>query len=443
MRDQPPEARPQGTGLLRSRLAEGKRVAAAATVLTLLLVLAKGLVGYLRHSPALTADAVHSAADTLAIFASWVGLKLAERPATKRFPFGLYRAETLASLLVSGVILLAGIGLLIHSVSGLVQSRGPLHHSVDVLVVALLSAILSLGISWWEKRVGTRIGSQSLLANADESRADVLTSVAVFLGAGATYVGVPSAELAVTALLSLLIIWLGSKHGRGAIYALLDASLDPELERRAAEVAGQVPGVMKVEQLRLRRAGPFRFGMAHIHLRKSIDVTRAHEVAHKVVDAVTAAIPSIEMLTVHSEPFRPEAQNVIVPARDESDDARVSEHFGRAEFFAVATISSGAVQKTEFIRNPARREPARAGLAAIKEILKSREVDAVLTRKIGEISFHALRDHYIEVYEAPDDTVRNTLAQFASGGLRPVRAPTHASEAAGGPQQGDGQTAEG
>jgi len=62
---------------------------------------------------------VHSFADMLAIFASWVGLKLAERPHTKRFPFGLYRAETLAALLVSALILLAGVHLFLESAGGL------------------------------------------------------------------------------------------------------------------------------------------------------------------------------------------------------------------------------------------------------------------------------------------------------------------------------------
>ena len=262
-----------------SRLAEGRRVAAAATALTLLLVAAKGLFGRLHHSPALWADALHSAADTLAIFACWLGLKLASRKPTQRFPFGLYRAETLASLLVSAIILVAGVDLLIESVSGLLSPRAPLARSVEVLVVALASAVLSYGIFRWEKRVGERLQSQSLLANADESRADILTSLAVFLGTGASYMGVPSVELVVTAGLSLLILWVGVKNGLVAIYALLDASLDRESENQIREIAEGVPGVKGVGRVRLRRAGPFRFGIAEVRVQKSTDVARAHVAA--------------------------------------------------------------------------------------------------------------------------------------------------------------------
>ncbi len=287
------EGQTKGPDDMREPLSSGKRVAATATLITGLLALGKGLIGHLRGSPALTADAVHSFADMLAIFASWIGLKLAERPPTKRFPFGLYRAETLATLLVSALILFVGVSLLAESVKGLNDRAGDLHHSPDVLIAALLSAAISWGIYVWEKRVGTRLRSQSLLANADESRIDILTSLAVFAGTGASYLGVYTVEMAVTALISVFIIWLGFKHGRVALYSLLDASSDPDIERRVIEAAEEVPGVMRVAEVQLRQAGLFHFGIARIQLRRSVDITRGHDIAHRVAGAVREAVPRI------------------------------------------------------------------------------------------------------------------------------------------------------
>jgi len=414
-----------------SRLAQGRRVAAVATVLTLLLMAAKGLIGYLWNSPALRADAVHSGADALAIFASWLGLRLADRAPTKRFPFGLYRAETLAALAVSVVILTAGIRLLSEAVPGLIRGGEILHHSWQVLLIALISAVLSSGIFLWEKRVGNRLNSQSLLANADESRIDIITSLAVFFGAGATYLGIQRAELAVALGLSLLIIWLGLKHGRIAVYALLDASLSPDLETQAWAIANAVPGVLAVEQVRLRRAGPFCFGVAHIRVRKTLDVARAHEVAHEVVRAVRKTIPQIEMLTVHLEPFHPEQQRVMVPADDNHLEAAVSEHFGRAKFFLFATVTPSGIGPKEWLENSFRDKPARAGLSVIKEMLKNQHIDAILTREIGEIAFHTLRDHYVDIYAVPPATIDQALTFFTQKKLAILPKPTHASEAAG------------
>lgn len=423
---------------IRTQLSSGIRVAAAATLITGLLALTKGVIGLLRGSPALTADAVHSLADTLAIFASWIGLKLAERPATKRFPFGLYRAETLAALLVSVLILVAGVNLSVESIRGLFTRASELHHSVDVLIVALLSAVISFGIYIWEKRAGTRLGSQSLLANADESRVDILTSLVVFLGAGASYLGIAKVEMIVAAVISVLIVWLGFKHGRVALYSLLDASLDPELEHQVIKNAGEVPGVMRVAEVQLRKAGLFWFGIARIQLRRSVDITRGHDIAHQVVRAVRGAIPRIESLTVHLEPFLPEELRVLVPVDGNSANARLSDHFGRASFFAIAALSGKEIKSLDFIENAARAEQARAGLSAIKHVFLKNRVDVVLTREIGEISYHALQSYYVEVYDAPDALLVQVLEQFAIGSLAPLPGPTHASEAASAPVQPTG-----
>jgi cation diffusion facilitator family transporter len=415
------------------RLAAGKRVAAVATVLTIMLAVAKGVVGRWRGSPALTADAVHSAADALAIAASWVGLKLAERPPSKQFPFGLYRTETLAALLVSIILLLAGGGLLAEGIQGIVMQAEVPHRSVGVLITALLSAAISLGIYLWENRVGKRIDSQSLLANADESRVDIMTSLAVFVGAGASYLGLARVEMGVTVVLAGLIVWLGLKHGRIALFSLLDASPNPELEQHVIALAEGVPGVMHVAEVQLRQAGLFCFGIAHVQLRRSVDITRGHQIAHRVVRVVREEIPRIESLTVHLEPFAPKQLTVLVPVGNDALDAPVSEHFGRAPFFALATLSGNAVQSVEFIENAAHKEKARAGLVAIKQVFEENRADSVLTREIGEISFHALKSYYVEIYAAPDAPLETVLAMFARDELRQISEPTHASEASGAP----------
>ena len=414
-----------------AQLVVGKRVALIATALTLFLAVGKGIIGRWRGSPALTADAVHSAADTLAIAASWVGLKLAERRPTKRFPFGLYRAETLAALLVALLLVTAGGHLLIEGVRGIgARSEAP-HHSVEVLMAALISAVVSLGIYLWEARVGKRIGSQSLLANADESRVDIVTSLAVFAGAGASYVGVPRIEMGVTVLLAGLVAWLGLKHGRIALLALLDASPDPEIEQRVTALAQGVPGVMRVVDVQLRQAGLFCFGICRVQLRRSVDITRGHEIAHRVTQIVREGIPRIESLTVHLEPFVPSQLTVLVPVGNARRDARVSEHFGRAPYFALARLCEGTVESIDFIENPARQDKTRAGLGAIKQVFEMNRADTVLTREIGEIAFHALRNYHLEIHRAPAGGLETALAAFSRDELPRLHAPTCASEATG------------
>ena len=94
------------------RLKQGQKTAFAATFVTLFLAVMKAVVGYMFDSKVLIADAFHSGADLLAIFASGFGLWLASKRKTAKFPYGLYKAETVISLLICAGIIWAGVEIL-------------------------------------------------------------------------------------------------------------------------------------------------------------------------------------------------------------------------------------------------------------------------------------------------------------------------------------------
>ena len=95
------------------QLKKGHKVAFYATVVTLLLTVLKGIIGYFFHSDVLIADAFHSGADTIAVFASAFGLWLASKGKSKRFPYGLFKAETFITMFIGCFICLVGIELLL------------------------------------------------------------------------------------------------------------------------------------------------------------------------------------------------------------------------------------------------------------------------------------------------------------------------------------------
>ena len=91
------------------RLKQGQRIAFIATLVAFLVAVMKATVGYLFDSQVLIADALHSVADLLSNFAAGFGLWLASRQKTAKFPYGLYKAETLACFVIGGFIVFAGI----------------------------------------------------------------------------------------------------------------------------------------------------------------------------------------------------------------------------------------------------------------------------------------------------------------------------------------------
>ena len=162
------------------RLKEGQRIALISTVLLFLLALLKALVGYRFHSPLLVADAYHSGADILINCTSLIGLWLASRKKTVRFPYGLYRAETMACLLIGMCIIYIGFNISMDGVQKLYQLGPGGEFPVFPIGAAMISCVTSLVLAVKQKAVGEAIGSRALLATAREAFFDIFTSCLLY-----------------------------------------------------------------------------------------------------------------------------------------------------------------------------------------------------------------------------------------------------------------------
>ena len=406
---------------------KGEKIAAIVIVITACLALVKGLAGYFCHSSALLADALHSGADVLAISASWLGLKLVQKKATDRFPFGYYKAETLAALFISIVIIYAGWEMLDAGYRKLFLISD-LSLPFIAMGISLLSSLVSLSLVFIERSAGKQINSQSLLANADEQKIDVVSSLAVFVSIGMTAWKVPYVEGVVIMLIALLIFKIGLQNGLRAIYGLMDADLHPELKAAIEEIIRRIPGVEDLSRLKIRQAGPFVFTEAEIRVKKSAGIVRVHTISEAVEEQVKERFPVVESVIVHVEPYRSSRMRILIPTEEERGlESRVSGHFGRAPYFAYVDIEEQKITSTFFKENHYRDRKIHAGLAAAHEVVNDR-VDALVTQKLGEISFHTLRDHLVEIFLTKGTTLSEVVENYLRNTLKPLTHPTHSSE---------------
>ncbi len=408
-------------------LSSGIRVAAGATFITIGLAVAKWAIGAVTGSEALRADALHSASDVLAIGSAWFGLHLARRPPSRAFPFGLYKAETFASFIASVFILVAG-GAMLRDGLMAIPGKPEIALPGAALSVSLISSLVSYFIARRERSVGRRINAHSLLANADESRADVVTSAVVLAGIVASILGLRYIEGVVAVGVSAFVIWLGLRNIRTSIYGLLDASIEPEKERSIKDEVARVRGVLDVGDIRIRRAGPFYFGEVPIKVRKSVDVARGHDVASAVEALLRERFQEIEHVTVHVEPYRATSYKVLVPVEEAGEGYVISRHFGRSGYFAECDVDPDRQHVSASMPNRLKERDVRVGLNVIREMVEGRGVDSVIVKEIGEIAFHALRDSFVEIYKATDGTLAENLAALAEGRLALLTEPTHSSE---------------
>ena len=141
---------------------------------------AKGAIGVLSGSVSIVADAMNNLSDAASSIVTLVGFKLAEQPADAEHPYGHARYEYLAGLVVCVTILAIGLSLLKESVLKVLHPTAVVFSWLSVAVLAA-----SIGVKLWmsrfNKTIGQRIGSETLMATAADSRNDVLTTGAVLL----------------------------------------------------------------------------------------------------------------------------------------------------------------------------------------------------------------------------------------------------------------------
>lgn len=408
-------------------LKRGQRVAIAATIAISLLAVAKFFIGHLFDSRILIADAFHSGVDVLAIFASWFGLQLASLKKSARFPYGLYKAETFATLVIGAFITWAGIENFLEGLRKLFLSPPDQAFPFLPLIVSGLSVIVSYFVAKIEKQTGVFINSRALQANAAEAFLDIGTSVVVFGGILLAYARILYVEGAIVMFIAVLIIRLGIQNIRTSVLILMDANLDPKLREEIKRRISAIDGVKSVGDIKVRQSGPFRMVECNIATGPSIPVFKAHELADRIENFIEREYGTIESVLVHVEPVRQHILSAIIPVKEMNGmDSRVHGHFGRAPYFIILRLGDkGEAEIEDFYYNEflGKKEGIHIAVKVIKVIIKH-DLDIVFTSRIGEIAFHMLKDNFIDIYYAEENaTVNDIVKRYQEGGIEPITTP--------------------
>lgn len=395
----------------------GEKVAAYATVVTFFLFLGKIIVALLSNSVALLGDAVHSFSDIFVVLASWFGLRIAQRDPDERFPYGYYRVETLVGLIIAGIICAAGAKLFLESISQILEPS-EVRKVFLASIAALGSICVSFGLFRFLRRVGQEIGSQALLVTAGDKKVDILASTLVFVSIVFSSVGVLQAGGIVGLGIAVLIIKEGIMSVKDSILILLDAWTDPKILEAVQSSITQIEGVRELKELKLRKSGPYIFGSAVVGVTGSLDTKRAHEITEKIVKELKREVKELDEFSIHVEPARGEKFKIGIPVNEKMELAsRISSHFGRARYHLIAMVNKGVIEDIVIRENPYAQKEVRAGLAATKQILKEK-IDVLITKQLGEISFHTLRDGFVDIYQTDAETVEDALRLFLDGKLQ-------------------------
>lgn len=251
-------------------------------------------------STALLADTIHNFSDALTAVPLWIAFVLGRRAATRRYTYGYGRAEDLAGVFIVAMIALSAVVAGYESIQRLVEPR-PVENVGVVLVAGVIGFLGNELVAVHRIRVGRRIGSAALVADGLHARTDGFTSLAVVGAALGVLAGFPLADPIVGLLITVAILVVL----RGAaldIYRRLMDAVDPGLVDTAEAAVRAVPGVVAVEELRLRWSGHRVRAEVGIAVDAGLDVGTAHDIVTSVQHRLLHDVPKLVVATVHVGP---------------------------------------------------------------------------------------------------------------------------------------------
>lgn len=300
-------------------------VAFSSLMAAILLTGTKLGIGLWTNSLGILSEAAHSGLDLAAAAMTLWAVRVSSRPADREHPYGHGKIENLSALFETVLLLVTCVWIISEAVERLFFAKEVHVDLVDQKVVwAFLVVILSIVIDFSRsralKRAADKYASQALEADALHFSTDIWSSAVVFLGLCGVLAGewlkmpwLIQADAVAALGVAAIVIGVSLRLGKKSVNDLLD-SVPGTLRDQVAAAVRQVPGVVDVTRIRLRRSGPEIFADLTLAVGHAAAFERAHDIAHEVEAAVHAVAPNADVV-VHVEPIAPGDEDMTTVVR--------------------------------------------------------------------------------------------------------------------------------
>lgn len=282
-----------------------RRIVVLGIGVSSVLAAANIVVGLLTRSTAVVATGFEFAGDVLASSIVLVGVRVAARPADENHPYGHGRFETLAAFAIGTVLALVGVMICHQSLQAIGVPHDPPGRNAAFALIAAIS--LRSVMSVVKFRVGRRLRSTALIADAWNDTVDILSGIAALTAVGlSSYdpVRFVAADHYGGFAVGIIVIITGGRVLRDASLELADTMPPADLIDAARRVTIAIPGVLGVEKLFARKTGLQYHVDVHIEVDPEMTVLTSHEIAGRVRAALQNELAWVADVLVHVEPAR-------------------------------------------------------------------------------------------------------------------------------------------
>ena len=265
------------------------------------LTAAKTAVGLLSGSLAILSEAAHSLIDLAATVLTYAAVRVSGKPADAEHQYGHGKVESVAALAETALLFILAVGVVFEAAQRLLGGHG---YMVEATVAAFVIIALSIVVDFFRARTLSRVAektsSQALEADALHFSSDMWSSIAVLVGLGGVALGYSWADAAAALVVAVFICIAGWRLGRRTIDALTDTA-PAGVSERVTAIARSVPGVVSIERVRARPAGPVLFVEVAAGVSRTLPLDRVTAIKERLTRAIRDDIPEAEV-TITTEP---------------------------------------------------------------------------------------------------------------------------------------------
>jgi cation diffusion facilitator family transporter len=234
-------------------------------------------------------------------------VRVSDKPADEDHPYGHAKIENISAFIETFLMLASSVWITAEAIIRIFIKPASLRYSLWPLLVLALSMVVDFWRSRQLKAVATRYQSDALAADAFHFASDIWSSAAVFLGLCAAWTGsilnIPWLRFAdpiAAIVVSILILHFGWRLAWRTVAALTD-SVSPETRRRVLAELQRTPGVLSIDQARMRRAGSKYFADFTLSLSRQLTFQRSEDLVREATSAVHRALPGADVV-IHTVP---------------------------------------------------------------------------------------------------------------------------------------------
>ena len=242
----------------------------------------KAVVGFASNSIAIVMDAVNNISDAASSVITIIGTKLAGKESDRKHPFGYGRIEYLSAMLISLLVLYAGVTAFVESVKKIISPDTP-DYSPATLIIVAVAVVVKIILGRYVKRVGEKVNSDSLINSGEDAMLDSVISASTLVAAAIYLIFHVSLEAWLGAIIALVIIKSGVGMLRETLSQILGERADAELAREIKATVTGYPEISGAYDLVLHNYGPDTYnGSVHIEVPDTLSADDLDKLTRKV-----------------------------------------------------------------------------------------------------------------------------------------------------------------